>query len=61
MATDGVRRRRPRVGDTRVNQSYETRDNNRSYGNNNRYGNNGNGRGGNNNRRPNNNYRRTND
>ena len=61
MATDGVRRRRPRVGDTRVNQSYETRDNNRSYGNNNRYGNNGNGRGGNNNRRSNNNYRRTND
>ena len=61
MATDGVRRRRPRVGETRVNQSYETRDNNRSYGNNNRYGNNGNGRGGNNNRRSNNNYRRTND
>ena len=62
MATDGVRRRRPRVGDARVSQSYETRDNrgNRSYGNNNRYGNNGNGRGGNNNRRPNN-QRRTSD
>ena len=63
MSTDGVKKRRPRVGDSRVNQFYDARENrggNRtSYGNNNRYGNNG-GRGGNNNRRPNMN-RRTSD
>ena len=55
-----VKKRRPRVGDTRVN-SYDSRDNRGqgrpSYGNNNRYGNNGGGRGGFNNRRPNNNRR----
>ena len=55
------RKRRPRVGDTRVSSSYDNRDNRGgrpSYGNNNnRYGNGG-GRGGyNNNRRPNNNRR----
>ena len=63
LSTDGVKKRRPRVGDSRVNQFYDARENrggNRtSYGNNNRYCNNG-GRGGNNNRRPNMN-RRTSD
>lgn len=64
---DGVKKRRPRVGDSRVSPSYDNRDNRGgrpSYGNNNRYGNNGGGRGGynnNNNRRPNNNNRRTGD
>ena len=59
---DGMKKRRPRVGDTRVN-SYDSRDNRGggrpSYGNNNRgggYGNNGGGYG---NRRPQ--QRRTND
>lgn len=56
-----IKKRRPRVGDTRVSSSYDNRDNRGgrpSYGNNNnRYGNGG-GRGGyNNNRRPNNNRR----
>ncbi len=62
ISGDGVKKRRPRVGDTRVSSSYDTRDNRGgrpSYGNNNnRYGNGG--RGGynnNNNRRPNNNHR----
>lgn len=61
-AGDGMKKRRPRVGDTRVN-SYDSRDNRGggrpSYGNNNRgggYGNNGGGYG---NRRPQ--QRRTND
>jgi 23S rRNA pseudouridine2605 synthase len=66
-----MRKRRPRVGDTRVN--YDQRDNRNggrpSYGsggynypnNNPHYNNNGGGRGGyNNNRRPNNNYRQEN-
>lgn len=60
MAADGVKKRRPRVGDTRVN-SYESRDNRggrSSYGNNNRQGYNAGGRGGNNNRRFNNNNNR---
>lgn len=61
VSGDGVKKRRPRVGDTRVSSSYDNRDNRGgrpSYGNNNnRYGNGG-GRGGyNNNRRPNNNRR----
>ena len=61
ISGDGVKKRRPRVGDTRVSSSYDNRDNRGgrpSYGNNNnRYGNGG-GRGGyNNNRRPNNNRR----
>ena len=56
MPVEGVKKRRPRVGDTRVNPSYDNRGGRPSYGNNNRYGNNG-GRGGNNNRRPNNNRR----
>ncbi len=62
ISGDVVKKRRPRVGDTRVSSSYDTRDNRGgrpSYGNNNnRYGNGG--RGGynnNNNRRPNNNHR----
>ena len=62
ISGDGVKKRRPRVGDTRVSSSYDARDNRGgrpSYGNNNnRYGNGG--RGGynnNNNRRPNNNHR----
>ena len=62
-AGDGMKKRRPRVGDTRVN-SYDSRDNRGggrpSYGNNNRgggYGNN-NGYG---NRRPGGQQRRTND
>ncbi|MCS2891544.1 RNA-binding S4 domain-containing protein [Parabacteroides faecis] len=60
---DGMKKRRPRVGDTRVN-SYDSRDNRGggrpSYGNNNRgggYGNNG----GYGNRRPGGQQRRTND
>ena len=61
VSGDGVKKRRPRVGDIRVSSSYDNRDNRGgrpSYGNNNnRYGNGG-GRGGyNNNRRPNNNRR----
>ncbi|WP_099464307.1 MULTISPECIES: pseudouridine synthase [Parabacteroides] len=54
---DGMKKRRPRVGDARVN-SYDNRDNRGgrpSYGNNNSYG--GGRNGGYNNRRPNNNYR----
>lgn len=59
---DGVKKRRPRVGDTRVTPSYDNRDNRGgrvAYGNNNnnnRFGNGG-GRGTYNNRRPNNNRR----
>ena len=61
VSGDGVKKRRPRVGDTRVSSPYDNRDNRGgrpSYGNNRPYGNNGGGRGGyNNNRRPNNNRR----
>ena len=68
-----MKKRRPRVGDTRVNSYDQPQDNHGgggynsrpSYGNNNRYGNNGGGggRGGynNNNRRPYNNNNRTGD
>ena len=62
VSGDGVKKRRPRVGDTRVSSPYDNRDNRGgrpSYGSNRPYGNNGGGgRGGyNNNRRPNNNRR----
>ena len=62
VSGDGVKKRRPRVGDTRVSSPYDNRDTRGgrpSYGNNRPYGNNGGGgRGGyNNNRRPNNNRR----
>ena len=64
VSGDGVKKRRPRVGDTRVSSPYDNRDNRGgggrpSYGNNRPYGNNGGGgRGGyNNNRRPSNNRR----
>jgi 23S rRNA pseudouridine2605 synthase len=74
-SADGLKKRRPRVGDTRVNSYDQPRDNRDggynsrpSYGNNNRYGNNGGGgaRGGynnnnSNNRRPYNNNNRTSD
>ena len=61
VSGDGVKKRRPRVGDTRVSSSYDNRDNRGgrpSYGNNNTRQGNGGGRGGyTNNRRPNNNRR----
>ena len=47
VSGDGMKKRRPRVGDARVTSfdRNEHRDNNRGYGNNNRYGNSGGGYG----------------
>lgn len=69
MSSDGMKKRRPRVGDTRMNDMGDNRDNRDmrggggrpAFGNNNRYNNNGGGRGGymNNNRRPMNNNNRS--